>query len=956
MLEEGARAALERREPLEAAAKLRSALEIRDSAALRVLWGDLLSRALSWRFPTNGIVYDVEFSPDGRWLAAANQSGLVYQVSVDGLEVRRLRVQGDQVLAVAFSPDGALLASSTWAGAVSLWDTRTGALRSRWSHEGAIPSMSFSHDGRLLAAASSRGGVYVTELGPRPSSAHVAPGLPDTRSVEFGPEGDLLVAAGSDRAVWLLHARGGDEVRRFDLGAPIDAAAFSPDGTLVAASAGGSVAVWPAGGGPAVKTFRAAAERIRDLDFSPDSRRLAVGGYDRVLSEWDLATGEQLLSDTAPQWFVLSVDYCPTDGRLAAARGKALEIVRAGRRGSRGAAKRIALHDSPVLQVAFSPDGARVATSGGGIRVWDVASGLPTASIDAPLKVRGLRFGREGATLIAALEDGAIETWDATTGASLGRFELGPSRRAQCLGGDESVGFAVGCASGEVLLVDPRSGRVERSAILHAGPVVGAALVPGERRAVTAGRDGKVMSWDLDSGASTVLLQHPVPLATVAVSSDGATVAVADEDGAIMFLDRASATVRSTLRLDGRVYRVEFLPDGRRIAAACSDGLAHVFDLESSAQTTLRGHRREVNWLAVSPDGTLLATVSDDTTLRLHRLADGHALWHGLGPIGPSALTWGHRGWRNARGAAAERPGEPWASLVEAARLTSQDAEGLCVVTIDDRLVRWDFGAGRPAFERPAARAERVVAGAGGCLTLRDGDAALTTPTIERSLTTGATAAARDGERLLLATAREVLIFDRDGRRIERLSAEPGVTALHRSGGLLALGFAEGTIVLRRAGSSERSRDELQDTPISGVAVMQEGPSHTLVAGFENGFVGLWDLSTRVLLSHLHLHGAVTGVAYADGGIVAATDLGDQGTIELGTLEQPYCELLREVRREVPFLWQGGVIADRDPTVPAACRPETSPAASRGIDRRGVEPKSRGSHRRGGHGAPRGGW
>ena len=235
--------------------------------------------------------------------------------------------------------------------------------------------------------------------------------------------------------------------------------------------------------------------------------------------------------------------------------------------------------------------------------------------------------------------------------------------------------------------------------------------------------------------------------------------------------------------------------------------------------------------------------------------------------------------------------------------------------------MRWDFDADRPAFERPATGVEKVVAGPGGCLSVRGGEARLTTPALEQTLAAGATAASWDGDRLLVATRSEILTFDRGGRPIGRASAEPGITAMHRSGGLLALGFAEGTLLLRPEGSSQTDGNGLQDTPISGVAVVEDGPMNTLVVGFENGFVGLWDVSTGALLGHVRLHGAITGLARAGGGVVAATDLGDHGILDLSALLRPYCDVLGEVWREVPFLWQGEVTAVPDPPADHACRP-----------------------------------
>src|SRR5262249_42606869 len=71
---------------------------------------------------------------------------------------------------------------------------------------------------------------------------------------------------------------------------------------------------------------------VTTLDFSPDDKRLASGGYDATIILWDLTSGEEL--------------------------------------------RRFLGHDAPVMRVLFSPNGNRLISSDlkGGIKEWDVNS------------------------------------------------------------------------------------------------------------------------------------------------------------------------------------------------------------------------------------------------------------------------------------------------------------------------------------------------------------------------------------------------------------------------------------------------------------------------------------------------------------------------------------------------------------------------------------------------------
>lgn len=108
-------------------------------------------------------------------------------------------------------------------------------------------------------------------------------------------------------------------------------------------------------------------------------------------------------------------------------------------------------------------------------------------------------------------------------------------------------------------------------------------------------------------------------------SPNGRALAVAGATGVALYRFDGKLTLRGVL--EGHEAHVKGLAtnhDGTVIASASADTTIRLWDLKSSGKfTVLQGHTDAVDGVAFSPDGTLLASVSGDKTVRLWDVASG---------------------------------------------------------------------------------------------------------------------------------------------------------------------------------------------------------------------------------------------------------------------------------------------------------------------------------------------
>lgn len=350
------------------------------------------------------------FSPDGKLLAWGSvlpgSSGPAAQMievceAATGKPVRTINVPS-RVRKLCGSPKDSFVAAALRDGSAGLWDISTG--RRVWPDKGrgknqpiadcdSIRLVAFSPDGKTFATAS-QNEIVTWSVGTGEKGLSIPQGSCVLRDLAFVPPGQLLTVLkrtylASDRVTRDLelvawNATTGNRVGKkvaAEFGYPI---AFSPDGKLLAAPCGCSVAVRRFADHTDPLHIRGHTASVSFLGFVSGGRVLASWGRDCKTFLWDSTTAKPIWELSNRDHYIprargpQAVAVCPQRNRLAIAfRGRGVEIWNAK---DKSREKTLRVGGRQLFSaMQFSPDGDSLACGDleGSLLVFDVRSGRP---------------------------------------------------------------------------------------------------------------------------------------------------------------------------------------------------------------------------------------------------------------------------------------------------------------------------------------------------------------------------------------------------------------------------------------------------------------------------------------------------------------------------------------------------------------------------------------------------
>jgi len=577
-----------------------------------------------------------------------------------GARIANLGVEGATISSVNFSADGSRIVGVTSQGAARIWSAATGEPIARLSREGGFSEAELSPDGKFLAAVvdgavelwavdagkkiatlpklmsptvTFQAGMLVTAT----YDGHVRLWNPRTgklvkelfqgsweemvTGVEFAKGGKRLFSgARRDNDVYLWNAETGKQIAKLRHPDEVYHVQFSSDGQrLLVRIRDNRMFLWDGGTGRTIATLRHALDP-EDASFSDDGKQI-VSAAGKVVTLWDAATGT-MVSELRFEGSVNRVSFAPGGQRLvvvssdgAARLVDVAPIVAHKRQFSESdwenlTPEEVGSKSNRLLSISSSGKEASVQDLTTGKTILRLVSGHELgAAIFSPDETKILTtFNQgddDGAGARASEQGGAVELWDANTGAKL-----------RILPHDEKIIDARFSADGfRILSISPKdkaqvfevdTGRLVATARYAAG--VDHVSISRDGKHVLAANGKELRLWDVDANTFWAFIEE-VPVVDVLFLPDGGRFVVATKNG-VQIWDVASRSERALFAEGVDVKAIDFTTDGDRLLITAADK-AFQWDLTSGAKINefegQYGWSQDGSVPAYSPDGRRVA-------------------------------------------------------------------------------------------------------------------------------------------------------------------------------------------------------------------------------------------------------------------------------------------------------------------------------------------------------------
>jgi WD40 repeat protein len=268
----------------------------------------------------------------------------------------------------------------------------------------------------------------------------------------------------------------------------------------------GRITIWDQRGGAPPRQFDFPHGPLNDLRFSPDEHLLAIASKDLGIYAPERPAAPQLVRSDEKNYG--TVRFSPDGQFLLVITGTGvIETI-----DIRSGGARLKVCCSSIYgEVAFTPDGHAIANAGHWPRVWDARSGELVGQLTRSRQFYTfgpIAFDAGRGTILMGSQDGRVYAWKLSTRQLVG-MSAPQSPYVQALAVSMTGWVAYAGFGNIVRLWNPLSG--QQRTLAAARPTSSIILGPGGTSIIFGTADGRIESWDTETGQRLSAMRTPGP-------------------------------------------------------------------------------------------------------------------------------------------------------------------------------------------------------------------------------------------------------------------------------------------------------------------------------------------------------------------------------------------------------------------------------------------------------------
>lgn len=621
-----------------------------------------------------GVMENIAPSPDGKSLAVGSCIGVWWYDVSTMTPIALWDTARGYISAVSFSPNGKWLATGDGDGLVKVWDVQNGICISQMERDASeqpyhrVSRFAFSPDSQCLAVSSIRDYIlYIwhPETGKQIAKFHGETnfiGGTFRRPIAFSADGNLLACTMPDDSL-MAHADRAGTIRTSESSSHYiavwdmktgeriacltestdftESLCFSPCGQYLASGErDGAVRVWTVDSWKLTRAFQNYGAERKQVFYSSEGVLYAAESSNETFAVWDVERGEK--SDTYLE------EHCVLQG-VHVPKGTPFVLVSYNPReflkwtvGDPQPRSFSHLHTGVPFSLVFASDGKTLA---GGywnedekVMLWNITQpSSPPSSFNLPGKEYTVSASTQGKIYATGTDGKTAKVWDIRNNKTPVVAFTPPDEKSPLAEQEWQVStaafahksnlLACGDSEGTVYVWDVPQQHTQHTLKAHQDWVHSITFSPDEKLLASITRNGpESRLWDVESGEA--IETFPDRIYPITFSPCSRMIAGGGRPG-ILLWDVKHAETLLTIPLsetDGWLDSLAFSPCSRYLASGSGwrrgMGIKKVairlWNIASGENiATFRGHPTDIQCLAFSPDGTILASGGYGGTIML---------------------------------------------------------------------------------------------------------------------------------------------------------------------------------------------------------------------------------------------------------------------------------------------------------------------------------------------------